>query len=630
MEEIKEYRSATLDEGSIDKTNKTLEVSVCSDAPYLRSFGYETLSITSEDCDLQWLSSGFAPVLLDHDPNDSDKHIGVVQTAWIDGNKVRVKIKFSDDESKQGIINDILSGVRGNFSIGYTVVSKSPEGKIRGVDNYRCKFAIYEVSSVAIPADSEVGLGRSLENKTEQLSPSNEMKEEQPKEKRKLVMENENKQTVDETAIRTQIQKENQKRFDDIEMLCKKFKMEDQIGEYVRSSKSYDEVREDVLAKIEARSATVPAVSFPVDVVRYGAPAVHTREKDRFSISKAIRAASTNQWKGAEFESDESQRLAEINKKAFTGNNFFIDVNSPATRASNTVGTVNGGADLVGTQFAPGGRWIDLLIAKTICDRLGVDMSLTGLDQGITIPRFTTGTTAAWGAETASLGNSSAMGTDALNMTPNRLTVKAQFSRQLLIQGFPAIDARIERDILDRIALAVDTAMVHGTGSSNQPLGLLNVPGLSIVALGTNGATTVTWSQVNALMKNVDVANALMGNLKFLGNAKVTNNLKTTLKDTNTNAIYLLDDANMLAGHPYVASNIIRSDLTKGTTTTCSPLIFGNWGDAMIAQWGAIEMVTDPYTAGDTGEVIVRAYSFWDVDFRHKESFSAIVDLNAS
>ncbi|MFD2451791.1 phage major capsid family protein [Ideonella paludis] len=73
----------------------------------------------------------------------------------------------------------------------------------------------------------------------------------------------------------------------------------------------------------------------------------------------------------------------------------------------------------------------------------------------------------------------------------------------------------------------------------------------------------------------------------------------------------------------------MRSNLTKGTANgICSELIFGNWLELLIAEWGALEIAINPYdsTLFKSGDVVIRAIQTADVGVRHGASFSVMSD----
>jgi len=53
----------------------------------------------------------------------------------------------------------------------------------------------------------------------------------------------------------------------------------------------------------------------------------------------------------------------------------------------------------------------------------------------------------------------------------------------------------------------------------------------------------------------------------------------------------------------------VPSNLTNGTGINLSAVLFGNWSDLMIGEWGVLEILPNPYANGaDEAEAIqVRA-----------------------
>ena len=82
-----------------------------------------------------------------------------------------------------------------------------------------------------------------------------------------------------------------------------------------------------------------------------------------------------------------------------------------------------------------------------------------------------------------------------------------------------------------------------------------------------------------------------------------------------------------LNGYRCAVSNQVPSNLTKGTATKCSPLLFGNWADLLIAHWGVLDVIVDPYTQSKKGALVITVLQDVDIAVRHAESFAAIKDV---
>jgi len=200
-------------------------------------------------------------------------------------------------------------------------------------------------------------------------------------------------------------------------------------------------------------------------------------------------------------------------------------------------------------------------------------------------------------------------------------------SRRLLLQGSVDVENLIRNDLATTLALELDRAAINGSGSSNQPTGILNVSGIGDVAGGTNGLAP-TFAHMIELETDVAAANADLGALGYMTNATIRGTLKQTEKASSTGQ-FVWDDGTM-NGYTALATNQVPSNLTKGTSSDCSAVIFGNWNDLIIGQWGALDILVDPYTGGASGAVRVRAMQDVDIAVRHAASFSAMQDALAS
>ena len=93
---------------------------------------------------------------------------------------------------------------------------------------------------------------------------------------------------------------------------------------------------------------------------------------------------------------------------------------------------------------------------------------------------------------------------------------------------------------------------------------------------------------------------------------------------------FILNDSNTLLGYNVASSTLVPSDLTKGTGTALSAVIFGNFNDLMIGMFGGLDVLVDPYTGSATGATRIAMYQDVDVAVRNAQSFAAILDVNAS
>ena len=84
-----------------------------------------------------------------------------------------------------------------------------------------------------------------------------------------------------------------------------------------------------------------------------------------------------------------------------------------------------------------------------------------------------------------------------------------------------------------------------------------------------------------------------------------------------------------LCGRRCEISQQVPSNLSKGNASgICSAVIYGNWADLGVAQWGSqLDILVNPYCSSyAVGKVKIRAISLLDMGLRHPESFVIMKD----
>ena len=265
--------------------------------------------------------------------------------------------------------------------------------------------------------------------------------------------------------------------------------------------------------------------------------------------------------------------------------------------------------------------FIDSLKARLVVVQAGAPV-VTGLKGNVSIPRLSSGAVA-WADEVAD-ANDFGASFDNVEMSPKRLTAYQTMSKQLLIQSSYDVEAILRNDMINAVALGVDSAAIYG-GSASTPTGILATSGIGSVTGGTTGAAP-TWANIVALEREVAVDNADVGSLAFLTNPKVRAKLKSTAVGNDQRMVWA-ENGNTLMGYPAYVTTQVPSTLDKGATTgVCSAIIFGNFSDLMIGQWNGLDIIVDPYTAAKKAQVNVFIHSWWDVAVRHAQSFAAMLD----
>jgi HK97 family phage major capsid protein len=237
-----------------------------------------------------------------------------------------------------------------------------------------------------------------------------------------------------------------------------------------------------------------------------------------------------------------------------------------------------------------------------------------------------TGTAPAKATENAALGESSPT-TGLVNFSPKRAGRFVEYSKQLIAQSSLSWEPILRNDLSTMLAVLMETAAING-GGSDEPTGILGTSGIGSVAGGTNGLA-LTRANAIKLKTAVAVANADMGSLGWLTNASVRGKAQETAIDAGSGLFLWKDDQDdRFMGYNAGVSNAVPSTLTKGTASAiCSALIFGNFADSVLAQWGGIDFTVNPYIKDTEGLVRITADCFYDFGVRRAASFAAIKDL---
>lgn len=286
-----------------------------------------------------------------------------------------------------------------------------------------------------------------------------------------------------------------------------------------------------------------------------------------------------------------------------------------------SVGTANKGGYLVQTDVGP---IIPALDPRLATLELGATY-MSGLTNNISMPREGT-LTAAWeGEQDAGAETDQTLGK--IDLTPNRLGCYTDLSRQLLLQA-SAAEELTRRRLNNAIATKLDATAINGSGSG-EPYGILNYAGVSNENFGAGGGVP-TWAKLLGLEGDVDASNALKENLAYLTTPQMRTLLKSITKDSGSGQFVVV--GNECNGYNIMGSSQVPStlDVGAGGGNVGHGIIFGNWAELVLAQFGGIEFLVDPYTQATSATVRVHCFSWWDIDLFNAASFSIINNAKLS
>ena len=568
--------------------DRTLEFSFSSELPVSRWFGEEVLSHAPESVDLSRLNDG-APVLFNHDP---DRVVGVVERAWVDGEKRRgmARVRFSRNEFAQQIVGDITDGILRNVSVGYSI----GEAENRGDSTVMAtSWQPHEVSVVSVPADPTVGIGRKLETG----APAKATPTPSP-----TPMED-NTPNLDE--VRALAMAEERARVSSITNLCREHQLDDKAQSFIERGASVSEAQTEILSEL-AKRAKQPAT--PAQQIRpiASTPDIGLSDKEArsYSFLRAIRAqAFPNDRKAVEaaaFEREVSQAVESTMGISARG---YLVANEVLTRDL-TVGTASAAGDLVFTDARPG-SFIELLRKRMALSGLGVTM-LAGLNGPVAIPRQTGAATAYWVAEKGTLTESNPT-VDQVNLTPKTLGAYTEFSRRLMLQSSLDVEQMVRNELATVIALEIDRVALYGTGTNAQPQGLKSVTGINTEDFGANQPS---YAELVSMETKINADNADIGAMAYITNSTIFGGFKTTSK-IGSEAQFVLEPGGTVNSYGVVRSNQIET----------GDVFFGVWSQMLMGMWGALDLQVNPYALDTSGGVRVTAFQDVDVAVRYPDCF---------
>jgi HK97 family phage major capsid protein len=629
----RQQRSMRYQRDTVDVEARTVELAFASDIAYPRWWGNEILDMAPASVDLSRLNNRH-PLLLNHDPEDQ---IGVIERAWVDADrKARAVVRFSRSALGEEVFQDVQDGIRELVSVGYAIDDMVLESRDGDTATYRVtRWTPYEVSIVSVPADATVGVGRSL---AAEAAPA------QPLEKpmSELITSAPAAPQPDIRVIATEVLTAERQRTAAIRAMGSVHGLSAESEAAIAGGATVDQFRATVLEKLESAGKLTPAVKPEIGL--------SDKEKRHYSVARLMHALLEPNDRAAQaaagFEIEASvaaRKLRPIDEASLhaghRANGFTIPVDIVQGAMAHdmaqaraimqrlmqrdlSVGTASAGGNLVATDLLAG-SFIDLLRNRMQMAALGATI-IDGLTGNVAIPSQTAGASTYWVAEATAVTESQAA-FGQVTLTPKTVGMFTDYSRKTLLQTTPAIEALIRADLANGLAVEIDRVGFAGSGSGAEPLGVINTGGIGAVAGGTNGAAP-TYANMVALEEAVGIANADMGNLAYVTNAKMRAQLKLTqvFASTNGQPVWAGSEVN---GYRAVATNNLPSTLTKGTSVgVCSAIAFGNWADAMFGFWSGLDLILDPYALATAGGR--RIVALQDVDFkvRRAASFAAMLD----
>ena len=398
------------------------------------------------------------------------------------------------------------------------------------------------------------------------------------------------------------------------------------------------------LTEIEARLGAIKAEvetleklqNLAAQAAGHSASRGEEKEKENmakdYSFKRAINLATTGRREGVEGE------FSQIGAEEFQRSGVSVSAHSvkiPSEvfkRDMTATGGTSGSEGGVNVQTSVGSI-IDVLLPRTVLRGLGVQQ-LSGLVGNLDMPTASTVPSAGWNTENGSATEKSPAFSK-ITFSPKRLAAYIQVSNQLMLQSSNSIDAYVRNWLLNAMAQSLETAAIKG-GGSNEPTGIIANSNVNVTFAGgassnstnANGIAPV-WADVVNLMKAVENSNAM--GYAYLTNPLVKGALQSIPRQASGvegNFIWP-SGGTELNGYQVATTTLVPSNLSKGSSSSLSAMIYGAFNMMAVANWGGMELVVDPFSGATAGLTNVILNSYMDVNLLQPKAFAVCKDIVA-
>lgn len=652
MEKTLKIAKTLFRSGQMTEDGKAKRVSISSDVPYLRQDWdgekyYEILSHTPGDIADDRLKAGL-PILFNH---RRDLHLGRATTFNNDGHRLDVgttdDIIWSEGQLGQEKKKDVANGALVGTSVGYSILD---DGECTGVNDgipiYTFKWEPQEFSFCTIEADTTVGAGRNREHSEDDGQIEIRILEKRidgggnpphiatlPKTKNMetaTAEESPKINVVDERAAAVKDLQARQKKILEFASAIKNEAWQKAVQplalEHCAGDADYEAFRtaaNNAIDGIRDTSQVNPELgisknelkrfSFCEMINTFGRtregvkPAGHYLEASK-AVTKLMDGKEPDgMWIPQDVLVKGLQEIHGLGKVSMEREHDNVNRLVRALTATN----FSAGGALVGTDLLSGSL-IDLLL-NNIAFLDGVTY-MGGLVGNVAIPRITGPVANSFWLPEGGTVTSNDMSFSQLVLTPKRLASLMVYDKQLVAQASLSVEAVVRNYLARIMAVEKNRAMVNGSGTNGQPLGLLNTPGVQTVAFANAGAPS--WKEIVNFETLIEQANAdTLGSRSWLTAPGAKGNLKTTGR--------ALTGANVVVAVPIWMDDNTMNGYSAATTQNVpnNQVLFGAGGDFVVGDWAGIDMVVDPYTFSDKAQIRVTINMWTDQGVRHEVAF---------
>ena len=475
-------------------------------------------------------------------------------------------LQYSFDAPKTNLGDEVVEGLkRGDYSQSSFAFTVDDEVWTKEADGTYLRTitkigGLYDVSIVANPAYEGTSVAlRSLDAFKAQEEIPVEVREEEPK--TEDVKEEEVKETEPEEE-----------------------KKEETVEEVLEEEKKEDEENKEP----EVQEETEPKEN------RNNINNTKNIHMSNFSLIKSINDVIANRNINEDALGVIEMGATEMRK---SGLSFSGQIQLPVEERGDAVAATvaTDGKEIVATDKL---NILSPLMEKSILAEAGTTF-LTGLVGNISIPTYT-GSTCGWKGELEAADNGKG-NFGSVELSPKRLTAYIDISKQFLAQDSVGAEEMLRADIVNALVSKLESTIFgDAVGDNTKPAGIFN--GAEIVA-----------PSYQAVCDAETAVKDYSGEKRFVMGPSAKSAFKqATISGTKSDLRLLLEDGEV-DGYPVSdSSNVVTGGYA-----------FGDFSELVVAQWGGIDIVVDPYTLATKNAIRLVINAYFDAKVRRDGAIKA-------
>jgi HK97 family phage major capsid protein len=208
-------------------------------------------------------------------------------------------------------------------------------------------------------------------------------------------------------------------------------------------------------------------------------------------------------------------------------------------------------------------------------------------------------------------------------LSPKRAGAAVSLTNRLLMQSSISADNLVMDLLRKGWANAINSAAINGAGG-NAPTGILNTAGINTAAASSNEAAT--FAKIVELQGLIEEDDSTELRLAYLIHPKLKAVLKTKSKDTGSGRFLI--EGNELDGYRFVSTSLMP--VGDDTGTDVYPMIFGDFSQLYVANWGSFSFLLNPYSEDLADSVRITVNTHADVAIANPEAFAVNSFFNLS